>query len=62
MKARRPRTSATEQRDTRRIRRIERLPGPPRRFRIGRFSTGNEQRPEAPGTLRRGSFADGYRA
>lgn len=39
-----------------------RQPAPPRPFRIGRFSTGIEQRPDAPDKLRRGSFADGYGA
>jgi hypothetical protein len=28
--------------------------------RVGRFSTGTEASPQAPGALRVGSFADGY--
>jgi hypothetical protein len=34
----------------------------PAKRRVGRFSTGNEKHPDAPATLRLGSFADGYAA
>jgi hypothetical protein len=40
----------------------KRQPGRTRALRIGRFSTGIEQRPDAPDKLRPGSFADGYDA
>ncbi len=67
MKARTPTAAPTEPRHirlviTRRPAKAKRQPGPPRTLRIGRFSTGIEQRPDTPDKLRVGSFADGYGA
>ena len=67
MKARTPTTTPAVPRQIRLVitrppAEAKRQPAPPRTRRIGRFSTGIEQRPDAPDKLRRGSFADGYGA
>ena len=67
MNARTPAAAPVEPRQIRLVitrppAKAKRQPDPPRTLRIGRFSTGIEQRPESPEKLRRGSFADGYNA